>query len=372
MRGRIELRVFYGWEGLTARPARDHGFGQNVTWDIPLLDGYDWTQLENDSRDPGPHHFGGIASRELTPEVERWGPDAVLVIGWCYRSHLEALRFFKGRIPVLFRGDSTLLGERPGPRRLLRRTVLTWVYSHVDVALHVGSNNRRYFLKHGLAEHQLAWVPQAVENERFADADGELVREAARWRAELGIPADAKTIVFVGKLESQKAPEVLLGAFARLTNPSLRLLFIGSGPLEASLRAAAAGDPRVGFLGFQNQSRIPVAYRLGSVLVLPSRSETWGLAVNEAMACGLPVIVSDRVGCAPDLVADSSVGRVFPAGDESALAAAIEDMLNDGETLRRMGAEAATRIRGWSIEEAATRIEEATLEVANRPSRLSA
>jgi hypothetical protein len=81
-RRRIELRVFYGWEGLATRPGRDPGFGQNVAWDIPLLDGYEWTQLKNDSRDPGPHHFGGIASRDLVPEVERWRPDAVLVIGW--------------------------------------------------------------------------------------------------------------------------------------------------------------------------------------------------------------------------------------------------------------------------------------------------
>src|SRR5205085_1088366 len=114
----------------------------------------------------------GIWSSQLIPLISQWEPDAVLVYGWNFRSHLKVLRHFHGRIPVLFRGDSTLLGERPGGRVVLRRLILRWVYRHVDVALYVGTHNHAYFAAHGLNPSQLAWAPHSIENERFADTTG--------------------------------------------------------------------------------------------------------------------------------------------------------------------------------------------------------
>ena len=363
-RERLDVHVFYGWEG-AVRGAHDPGFRQVIQWDIPLLDGYPYSLVPNESIDPGTHHFFGLRNRELVPMVQAWRPDAILIFGWNYQSHLAALRAFHGHVPIFFRGDSTIIDETPGPKRLLRRLWLSWVYRHVDVALYVGSNNKEYFLKHGLAESQLTWAPHSVENERFADDDGRYVGEAREWRRRLGITDDARVVLFAGKLEPKKAPDLLLEAFLQCCsmnkNQPTHLVFVGSGPLEEALRARAVGQSNVHFLGFANQSRMPVVYRLGDVFALPSRGpgETWGLAINEAMACARPVIATDRVGCAPDLVAEGKSGLVVPAGDAHALARALAQLFDDAELRVRLGKAALATIKSWSLLEQAVRIEQA-------------
>ena len=352
----LDIHVFHGWKGAT-ESAYDPGFEDDVQWDISLLDGYDYTFVPNTSSDPGSHHFRGLVNPGLIPDIESWGPDALLLFGWAYQSHLRALLHFSGDVPIFFRGDSTLLDEQGGLRTGLRRLFLRWVYRHVDVALYVGENNRAYFEAHGLSDEQLTWVPHAVENQRFKNVP-DAGRKALQWRRELGIPDDAVVILFAGKFESKKAPDTLLDAFLKCDNTKAHLALAGSGPMEEELRGRAGGRPEVHFLGFQNQSRMPVVYRLGDAFVLPSRGpgETWGLAVNEAMACGRPVVVSDRVGCAPDLVGRET-GFVVPAGDTGALRRRLETLVDDEELRCRMGRKAQAQIKDWSIRQAARRIE---------------
>jgi glycosyltransferase involved in cell wall biosynthesis len=251
---------------------------------------------------------------------------------------------------MFFRGDSTLLDERPGLRRYLRRAWLSWVYRHVDVALYAGTHNQAYFLAHGLRKEQLAWMPHAVDNDRFADAGGRYQIAAREWRDRLGIPACAPTVLFAGKLENKKAPDVLLDAFLSL-NVEGHLLFVGSGPLEGSLRLKAGENRRVHFLGFQNQSCMPVVYRLGDVFVLPSRGpgETWALAVNEAMACGRAVVVSEQVGCAPDLVRENETGHIVPRDSVAALGTVLRRLMTEPARCALMGTKAAKWIDAWSI-----------------------
>jgi glycosyltransferase involved in cell wall biosynthesis len=363
-RSDLEVHVFYTWRGANEE-AYDPGFDQDISWDIPLLDGYDHTFAENEASDPGTHHFRGIVSPRLIPAVERWGPDAVLIFSWNYQTHLRALRHFHGRVPVLFRGDSTLLDESPGPWKWARRLWLRWVYRHVDAALYVGQNNRDYFEAHGLEEDDLFWVPHAVDTTRFAEMDG-ADHEAAQWCREIGIPNEAPVVLFAGKLELKKAPDVLLEAFMGLSGSKAHLVVAGSGSVEETLRQRAETHPQVHFIGFQNQSRMPVVYRLGDLFVLPSRGpgETWGLAVNEAMACGRAVVVSNKVGCAESLV-DGKNGAVVPAEHPSALRQTLENLLRSEEHLRELGRNSAERISDWTTEEAAIRTEEAVQSVLN-------
>lgn len=357
-RDALDIHVFYGWRGAT-ESAYDPGFEDDVEWDISLLDGYDYTFVPNTSSDPGSHQFRGLVNPGLIPEIDSWEPDALLLFGWAYQSHLRALLRFSGDVPIFFRGDSTLLDERGGLRTAVRRLFLRWVYRHVDVALYVGQNNRAYFEAHGLSDEQLAWAPHAIENRRFKGLSA-ADREARQWRRELGVQDDAVVILFAGKLESEKAPDTLLEAFLEADRDDTHLVLVGSGPLEKKLRGRADNFPSVHFLGFQNQSRMPVVYRMGDFVVLPSRSETWGLTVNEAMACGRPVVVSDQVGCAPDLV-DEKTGFTFPADNAEALCRKLE-VLVDNENLRqRMGRAAQTKIGDWSMQRAAQRIERAVV-----------
>lgn len=324
----VEVKVFYTWEASQTIAKYDPGFGRVVEWDIPLLDGYEYTFVKNVSANQGSHHFKGIDTPTLNGEIEQWGAEVVLVFGWAYKSHLACLRYFKGKIPVLFRGDSTLLDRTGGMKELLKKIFLKFVYRHIDYALYVGTNNKEYFLQHGVKEHQLVYVPHAIENERFIDDTGSYRIRANEWKKELGIEG-CFNIVFAGKLEPKKNPEYLLQLAAKLPDANLRFVFVGNGILEEKLKSSAQTDNRILFVGFQNQQNMPLVYRLASVFVLPSKGpgETWGLAINEAMACGVPVIASDKTGGAVDLIKDN--GLIINPDDVNAGVHYIERLMND-------------------------------------------
>ncbi|PJJ74684.1 glycosyltransferase involved in cell wall biosynthesis [Thermoflavifilum aggregans] len=355
----LQLKVFYTWSQ-AQQGVFDAGFQKTIRWDIPLLTGYDYSFIPNTASKPGCNHFMGIQNPSLIPDIHKWKPDAVWVIGWNYQSHLRLMRACKKyRIPVYFSGDSTLLDEKPGLHRLMRRMFLRWVYRHVDYALYAGQHNRAYFLAHGLKPHQLIYAPHAVDNERFADEDGRYMQQALAWRKQMGIEQHDCVFLFAGKLVPKKNPMLLLQAFQHLRNSPTHLVFVGNGVLEQSLKKQVMPDSwlavHVHFMPFQNQSIMPAVYRMGDVFVLPSQGpgETWGLAVNEAMACGIPVIVSNRVGCAPDLVIEGKTGWVFEAGKIERLAEIMKQIVrmyqHEPYHLKQIGNQAYQHIQRFSF-----------------------
>jgi glycosyltransferase involved in cell wall biosynthesis len=239
------------------------------------------------------------------------------------------------------------------------------VYRHIDVALAVGSNNRDYFRWCGVPSERIGFAPHAVDVKRFSTDDVEHSQQVARWRTELGIAPEATTLVYAGKLQPKKDPLLLLEAFLR-AGASGHLVFVGEGPLEAQLRRRASGCTRIHFLPFQNQRAMPAVYRLGDVFVLPSRGpgETWGLALNEAMASRRPVIASDRVGGARDLVLQGVNGWMFESGNLAQLTAVVSNALAcSAAALRDLGLAAERESARWSVEAAASGIAAAVLEL---------
>lgn len=350
-RGKIRLKVFYTWSQ-SEKTMYDEKFGREIKWDIPLLEGYEYSFVKNTSKNPGSGTFRGVINPGLISEIENWQADAVLVFGWNHQSHFKAMRYFKGRIPVYFRGDSTLIDEKPGFKTFLRRKWLCFVYRYIDFAFFVGQNNKAYFLKHGLKEKQLIFAPHAIDNARFYDKTGEYTSKATTRRKEIGLSEKDTVFLFVGKFESKKNPLLLIKAAREL--PEYKFLFVGNGVLEPQMRQEA-GD-NCYFLPFQNQSTMPVVYRLGDVFVLPSQGpgETWGLAVNEAMACGKPILVSDKTGCAPDLVKTAVNGYIFQSGNIRDLK---EKITLFADNLNNLGQKSSERISDWSFEHIAKAIE---------------
>jgi glycosyltransferase involved in cell wall biosynthesis len=367
-RERIYIKVFYTWGQTKEGSVYDPGFGKAFQWDIPLLDGYEHQFIENLSKNPGTSHFRGVVNKHLVPQIEHWRPDAILIYGWSFHSHLKALRYFKGKIPILFRGDSTLLDESSGfsLKKLARRILLRWVYSHVDYCLYPGSANKAYYLRHGIKIQQLIFAPHAVENERFAEADNERNEAAKIWRRELGIKDSELVFLFAGKLEPKKNPITLMKVFQELNLTGTRLVIAGHGVLESELKAIAAGNERIIFLPFQNQQAMPTLYRLGDIFVLSSKGpgETWGLSVNEAMACGLPAIVSTACGCAPELIVEGKTGYVFKSNDKEDLKKAILRMV-DKSVVSKMSKIAACHIRKFNLNFLSETIEKVLLEEEN-------
>lgn len=354
-RGQIDVKVFYTW-GKDSVAKFDPDFGKVIEWDIPLLEGYAYEFLENTAAQPGSHHFSGIVNPAIIRAVESFRPDAVLVFGWNYRSHLKVLRHFRGRVPVYFRGDSTLLNEQPGWKKLARRLLLRWIYRHVSRALYVGTANKAYYRAAGLQESRLHFAPHAIDNLRFENGDEATARQL---RAGLGLAEGELLLLYAGKFEPRKDPLFLLRGFLALDRPGVHLLLLGNGPLEAELKEEAKGHPAVHFMDFQNQSKLPAIYKACDLFCLSSQSETWGLAVNEAMAAGKPVLVTDRVGCATDLVQPGVNGAVVPSGNVAALRDALQQLCASPETLRRMGRASQQLIGEWSYEKQAAAIETA-------------
>jgi glycosyltransferase involved in cell wall biosynthesis len=369
-RSDLELKVFFTWhDGRDA--VHDRGFARPVSWDIPLTDGYEFELVPNVSSDAGTHRFGGLRNPDLLERVASWRPDVVQITGWAWSSHLQLLRALHRRgICTLFFGDSHLLdGKTAGPRWWFKAALLRRVYAMPTGILVAGSANRAYFERFGVPPEKLHPCPHAIDVSRFAAPQAGVEQEAARWRAQLHIERDRKVLLYAGKFEPKKRPVELMRAVAGLRDPAIVLVLVGAGVLQAEIDALAAAQPsRFRVLPFQNQSCMPTVYRLGDVFVLPSaHGESWGLAVNEALACGTPVIVSDRVGCASDVV-DPACGCIFAWNDWSQFASCVEAMCGDAGRLTAM--RPAARQRAWafdvSVAEAATA---AAVQKVNRSRR---
>lgn len=358
-KGTVQIKVFYTW-GESSQKKHDPGFGKTIQWDIPLLDGYCYEFLKNTSKNPGSEYFNGIKNPEIIAHLEKFKPDIILLFGWAYQSHLRVMRHFKNKVPIWFRGDSTLLNENMGLKgifkSMFKKIILKWVYKHTDKAFHVGKNNRSYFAAYGLKTNQLIFAPHAVDNERFSV---NCAREAQQLRKQLTIPDDSTVILFAGKLENIKNPSLLIKAFKNL-NPTANchLIITGNGKLEKTLKSEAQPEKKIHFIDFQNQSRMPVIYQACDLFCLPSKSESWGLAINEAMACGKAILVSDKVGAAIDLVIPNENGLIFKAGNLSDLTDKLGALISNKTLLHDYGKRSKELIKDWNFVSIASVIEE--------------
>jgi glycosyltransferase involved in cell wall biosynthesis len=315
-RNDLKIKVFFTWHG-GRQAVEDQGFKAKFQWDIPLVDGYDSDVVPNTSRTPGTHHFFGLQNPTLVQRVLDWKPDAVHITGYAWHSHLLAIRkIAKRAIPVLFRGDSHLLDTpQRGFRWLTKRLALRRIFSWPAAFLYVGQANRAYYEAMGVPASRLVFCPHSIETDRFASPAEELESRAGAWRRELDISDDRIVLLFAGKFETKKRPLELMRAVQRVTDSRLVLVMAGDGEYSQQVKQVAATDlDRFRVIPFQNQSQMPVVYRLGDLTILPSAyGETWGLAVNEAFACARPALVSDRVGCSLDMIEPGLSGDIFHA-----------------------------------------------------------
>ena len=359
-RQEIDIKVFYTWGESVLAQKYDPGFEKVVEWDIPLLEGYPYEFLENVAPDKGSHHFFGIDNPSIIEAIEKFKPDALLVYGWAFKSHLKAMRYFKNKIPVLFRGDSTLLDTAPFFKTAARRLLLKWIYRHIDFALYTGKNNYDYFRKAGLKTQQLIFAPHAVDNDRFQSLTIEDKAYADCLRRKFNILPGDLVFLFAGKMEPKKDPGILLQAFVESGfSKNVHLVMVGSGVLLEGLQERYSVSPNIHFAGFQNQRQMPAVYQVADVFVLPSKGpgETWGLSVNEAMANGKAIIASDKCGCAADLVHPGKNGYIFKAGDLHELKEVLKKIVENRGHLETMKEASGKIINDYTLTKVAQAIE---------------
>lgn len=339
----------------------DKDFGVEIEWDTPLLEGYRHMFLKNYSPRPSSGFWGQMNPFIIT-ELFTHKYDAVLIYGW--NSLTNWLAFAATIItgtPVFMRGESPLNQEllKKGSKLFLKKLVLGWLFKRIKAFLYIGEENRKFYRYYDVPEERLFFAPYAVDNERFMKEADMLRGKRGHIRASLGVARGAFAVLFMGKLTSKKRPDVLLKAYELLiTHYSLptvfHLFFVGDGELRGKLESYVRDChiSNVHFEGFKNQTELARYYTAADVLVLPSGAgETWGLAVNEAMCFGLPIVVSDAVGCAPDLVRNNENGFVVPLGDVSACAEKLEMIAQDPTWKKRLGAASRRIIEHYDYRE---------------------
>ncbi len=313
----IDLRVHYC---VTPTPEQQGvGFEEAFLWDSSLLEGYDSVVLRKPSPQVDIHSsaFFGVTVPEIVASVRRARADVVLVPGWYSISLVAAAIAARvSGLPVLYRGDSQLPAttERQNLVQRGRTRAVLRLFTHY---LTVGIRNHEYLRSYSIPESKIFFTPHCVDNDFFYRSAREANGESER--KELKIEPESFVILFAGKLEEKKRPWEVIEAASQMPG-RVTVLIAGSGEAEARCRVAASqSSAQVSFLGFRNQRELAKLYAVADCLALPSASETWGLVVNEALSTGVPCIVSDRVGCGPDLIDNGKTGYIVPFADSSAL-----------------------------------------------------
>lgn len=361
---RIELRVAYcsmrGAEG-----GVDPEFGKEVKWDVPLLDGYDWVRIPNKGK--GDESFRGLNNPGLKELIRDGEFDAVLCfVGYVRASFWIARKAAKkARAAFLFGTDATTLAPRDGKAWKARVKKIVWprIFAMADQVIVPSSGTLDLMLSLGIPEDKVTLTPYSVDNDWWIAEAGKVDRGAER--SKLGLKPDEPAILFCAKLQPWKRPIDLLRAFAKAGLADAKLIFAGEGPLRADLEADAIRlgvTSQVRFLGFVNQSALPALYKLVDLMVLPSAYEPFAVVVNEAMCCGCPVLASDQVGAARDLVLPVSPDFVFPSGNVDALSKKLGSAFANRERLSELKERALTHIKTWSPE----RNIEATIEAMEK------
>ena len=355
----IDLLVFF-CSDFSAKSYQDKGFGVAVQWDVPLLEGYRSVVLPRfqETNEPGPMRpiaYGFF--RYLRRGIDGQPFDVVWIHGYSTVNALHAMLAAKALgLPVILRAESWLQDRSRSTLKLIAKEMFfRALRGLVDGVLPIGTRNAEYWAKYMGERFPAFPMPYAVDNTYFEGRTSAVRSARAELRRELGMDASSPVILFASKLQERKHCDHLLEAYLQLrsqTDTEPYLLIVGDGEMRANLegRARESGHDRILFAGFRNQSELPRFFDLSSVFVLPSRHEAWGLIVNEAMAAGLPVIVSDDAGCAVDLVHNGQNGFVYPVGDIAQLRESLEIVLEPGRS-EVMGKRSQAIIDTWSYRE---------------------
>jgi glycosyltransferase involved in cell wall biosynthesis len=320
------------------------GFGVKFAWDVDLLSGYDHLFLSNVAREPGLEHFSGLDTPEIGRRLKEGRFEALLLLGWYRKCFIQGLVAAKRLgIPVMVRGDSHL----GTPRNLLKVAAKRMVYPHFlrqfDAALVVGKRNRNYWEHYGYPHTQMFDAPHCVDNGFFVTRATK--KAGSTLRERIGVSQTTKLVLFAGKVISFKRPLDVIEAVGHVRKKFVdaEVLIAGAGDLELELQQRAQDlNVPLHMLGFCNQTEMPSAYAAADVLILPSDGrETWGLVVNEALASGKPALVSDAVGCAPDLAELLGSDAVFRLGNTKDLSRKLGKILLSPPSLQQVAAAAS-------------------------------
>jgi glycosyltransferase involved in cell wall biosynthesis len=312
--GNAELQVLY-LRADASSAMYDWELDRDVAWGDELFSGYDHKR-------PPP----GGEIRWLWNELRRERYDWLIINGYATLPYLAALAIARMRgIKTALRIDSVLYNAAGWRRQVMKRTVLAMLSGFFERFFAAGSLAREYLLHFGIAPERISLFPYCVDADGIALGYRKLKPSQAALRARLGIPAAAKVILAVAKMNEREAPWDLLGALEGLDRTDLWTVLVGDGPDLAALQARVKQKnlQRILFAGYVPYAELLRCYAIADVFVHAAANEPWGVSVHEAIACGLPVVASSRVGAARDLVLQGRNGFVYAWGDAADLRARL-------------------------------------------------
>jgi glycosyltransferase involved in cell wall biosynthesis len=284
--------------------------------------------------------------------------DVLWVFGYYHPSlQLAMLTQIATRRALLFREEQTLLEPRPVWKTAIKQTWLRLLLTQAR-GLYIGQQNRRWLKKLGVPDSRLFHVPYCADNDHLRDEANRLRPDREAIRRRLGVPStNTPVFLMVCRLIEKKQPGFVLEAFRRArAQTNCALLIVGSGDLRNELERQVARDsiPDVTFTGFMNRSEISAPFTAADAFVLgSSHDETWGIVINEAMNFGLPVVVTDKVGCAPDLVQEGHNGFVVSSTDPAQLSSRMVVLAESSSLRKAMGDASLDLVNRWRHEIAA-------------------
>jgi glycosyltransferase involved in cell wall biosynthesis len=353
-----------------AEPGIDPGFGVEVTWDVPLLDGYPWVQVPNRSPRPSLNRFFGLINPGLWTMIRKGDYDVVVAYtGYANASFwILAAASKVYRVPLIFGTDATSLRPRDGRnwKIAVKKFLLPAIFRLADAVIIPSEAGREFVQSLGIPKSRVFLTPFAVDNHWWRGRADEVDRRAVRQK--WNIPEEAVVTLFCAKLQAWKRPHDLLRAFAKANVNGTYLIFSGEGPLRTGLEAEAKSlgiTERVRFLGFVNQTGLPAVYRSADLFVLPSAYDPCPVVVCEAMLCECPVVISDEIRGRFDLVKHGETGFIFPCGNIDALAKILSEVLADRPKLNQLSRAASARMETWTPRENAEGLANAVKKACN-------
>ena len=348
----IELTVYFGCDyGL--KEDFDPGFGKKIKWDVPLLAGYNYKFLKNYSLRPRPGFFG-LINPSIVGELFLNNYDAILVRG--YSSITNWLAFFgawASRTPVFLHGDSNLLKISRPWAHPIKRLLFPLFFKGISAFLAVGKSNREYYRYFGAPDKKIFLTPYSIDNDFFRKESKKYKGRKEEIRKKLNLPLKIPVILYVGKIYKGKGAFDLLRAFEKISATSeAALVFVGEGKEKILLEnyVKEKNIKNAYFTGFKNQSELPGFYAVSDIFVFPSKIDSWGLVVNEAMASGLPVVSASFAGVSYDLIRQDYNGFVYKAGDAEELKIYIEKLAENPALRDKMGKNSLKIISSWNYD----------------------
>lgn len=328
------------------------------SWHVPVPAGPRFRVLTGKSLAfMGKKSFINHWNPSLFRELDNGDFDLVVVPGYALMSSQIAITWaWMRRKPYVISSESHLSEPRSWLRRAVKEPLVRLVVSRAAACLATGTLSKEYLCHYGARPERVFFFPNTPDVDWFIHRSDELRPSRSELRRKWNVP-DGPTVIFVGRLIHVKGVDVLMKAFAEIIRqlPAAQLLIVGDGPEQDSLRAMAneltVGD-HVHFLGFRQGADLVELYVCADVFCLPSRHEPWGVVVNEAAACGLPLVVSERVGAAPDLVRSGSNGHVVPVGNVGQHARVLTEILQQREKQEEFRRVSRQHAVAWSYEKA--------------------